>query len=54
MVGPLVWPLRVGLDVVGYFEGAALGTPVGRLDVGRTVGCEDGCVEGCLEGCEDG
>ena len=47
-------PLFEGAVVLGAFEGRALGTPVGRLDVGRTVGCVDGCVLGCMLGCPVG
>lgn len=35
-------------------DGAPLGTDVGRLEVGRTVGCVDGCIEGCDVGCREG
>ena len=36
--GLLVAPGRVGAVVVGNLLGAPDGTPVGRLEVGRTVG----------------
>ncbi len=36
--GRTVIPFRVGLEVVGYFEGDEEGMDVGRLEVGRTVG----------------
>ena len=45
-VGLLVRPFILGAEVVGYFEGPPVGSPVGRLVVGRTVGCADGCSVG--------
>ena len=53
-VGRTVSPASVGCVVVGYFEGAPEGTPVGLLEVGRTVGCAEGCVDGWLDGCMEG
>lgn len=47
-------PLLDGAVVLGALEGRALGAPVGRLEVGRTVGCVDGCVLGCMLGCAVG
>ena len=37
-VGGLVTPSSVGREVIGASDGAALGTAVGELDVGRTDG----------------
>ena len=53
-MGGFVSPGRVGAVVVGDFEGAAEGTPVGLLDVGRTVGCVEGCKLGWVVGCDVG
>ena len=37
-----VCPRLVGLVVVGCFEGAAVGTEEGSLEVGLALGCDEG------------
>ena len=46
LVGGFVTPGRVGREVVGDLLGLLEGTPVGRLEVGRTVGWPEGCEVG--------
>lgn len=54
LVGGLVSLSLVGAEVVGYFEGPAVGELVGLLEVGVTVGCPEGCTVGRLDGCRVG
>jgi hypothetical protein len=48
--GGKVKPSTVGADVVGNFDGAPVGSAVGRLELGRVVGCDVGCLEGVADG----